>query len=59
MKLTNQDIKNIKYIAEKTLHMAIKADYHNGKFAEFAYDVDVAMRAIIEIIEQPKLEKKD
>jgi hypothetical protein len=53
MKLTDEDINDIKTIAEEVKSMAIKAEYRDGKFAEFAYDVDMSMRAILEIINGP------
>ena len=53
MKLTEEDIQDIKTIAEEVKSMAIKAEYRDGKFAEFAYDVDMSMRTILEIISGP------
>ena len=51
--LTQEDINDIKTIVIDVQEIASKADYHNGEFAEFAYDVDMNMRAILEIINGP------
>jgi hypothetical protein len=53
MNLTQQDINDIKTIVIDVQEIASKADYHNSEFAEFAYDVDMNMRAILEIINGP------
>jgi len=53
MILNDEDINDIKTIAEEVKSMAIKAEYRDGKFAEFAYDVDMSMRVILEIINGP------
>jgi hypothetical protein len=53
MKLTETDIQDIKTIVIDVQEIASKADYHNSQFAEFAYDVDMSMRAILEIINGP------
>jgi hypothetical protein len=54
MKLTDEDADDILVIAKEILQMCVLADYHDDKFADFAYNTDHAMRAIIEIIEKPK-----
>jgi hypothetical protein len=51
--LTQEDINDIKTIVIDVQEIASKADYHNSEFAEFAYDVDMNMRAILEIINGP------
>ncbi len=53
MNLTQQDINDIKTIVIDVQEIASKADYHNSEFAEFAYDIDMNMRAILEIINGP------
>ena len=53
MNLTQEDINDIKTIVIDVQEIASKADYHNSEFAEFAYDVDMNMRAILEIINGP------
>jgi hypothetical protein len=53
MALTQEDINDIKTIVIDVQEIASKADYHNSEFAEFAYDVDMNMRAILEIINGP------
>lgn len=59
MKLTTEDIQDIKTIVIDVQEIVSKAEYHNSQFAEFAYDVDMNMRAILEIINGPtgKVEK--
>jgi hypothetical protein len=54
MKLTDEDADDILIIAKHLLKKCVLADYHDDKFANFAYDTDHAMRTIIEIIEKPK-----
>ena len=44
--------KDMKVIAEQVQKMAVEADYHDSKFAEFAHDFDIAMREILKIIEK-------
>ena len=51
--LTQEDINDIKTIVIDVQEIASKADYHNSEFAEFAYDVDMNMRVILEIINGP------
>jgi hypothetical protein len=51
--LTQEDINDIKTIVIDVQEIASKATYHNSEFAEFAYDVDMNMRAILEIINGP------
>jgi hypothetical protein len=53
MKLTEEDIQDIKTIVIDVQEIASKAEYHNSQFAEFAYDVDMSMRVILEIINGP------
>ena len=53
MKLTQQDINDIKVIAEEIQQIAVKFDYHDEKVANLCYDVDMSMRAILEIINGP------
>ena len=53
MKLTEEDIQDIKTIVIDVQEIASKAEYHNSQFAEFAYDIDMNMRAILEIINGP------
>lgn len=51
--MTEKDINDIKTIVIDVQEIASKAEYHNSQFAEFAYDVDMNMRAILEIINKP------
>lgn len=52
-KLNDEDINDIKVIAEEIQQIALKFDYHNDKVANLCYDVDMSMRAILEIINGP------
>lgn len=52
--MTQEDVDDIKAIALDIQQMASKANYTDNTFAEFTYDVDQAMKAILEIIEKPK-----
>jgi len=54
-KLTDEDISDIKVIAEEIKKMTINFDlsYDQGSVAELLYDVDMSMRAILEIINGP------
>lgn len=54
MKLTETDIQDIKTIVIDVQEIVSKAEYHNSQFAEFAYDVDMNMKAILEIINGPQ-----
>ena len=53
--LDQEDINDIKSIVEEVKNMAIKFDlgYDQGSVAELLYDVDMSMRAILEIINGP------
>jgi hypothetical protein len=51
--LTKEDIDDIKVIAEEIQQIAIKFDYHDEKVANLCYDIDMSMRAILEIINGP------
>ena len=51
--MTVEDIQDIKVIAEEIQQMALKFDYHDEKVATLCYDVDMSMRAILEIINGP------
>ncbi len=53
MKLTEEDIQDIKTIAVEIQHLVVKFDYHDSKVSELCYDVDMSMRAILEIINGP------
>jgi len=53
MNLTQEDVEDIKSIAVEIQQLAVGFDYHDSKVAEFAYDVDMSMRAILEIINGP------
>ena len=59
--LTQEDINDIKTIAEEVKNMTIKFDlsYSQSAVEELLYDVDMSMRAILEIINGPtgKLER--
>ena len=51
--LDQEDINDIKIVAEEIQQIAAKFDYHNEKVATLCYDVDMAMRVILEIINRP------
>jgi len=51
--LTQEEIEDIKTIVEEIQLIAIKFDYHDEKVATLCYDVDMSMRAILEIINGP------
>ncbi|MFN9954989.1 MAG: hypothetical protein ACK55I_17970 [bacterium] len=51
--MNQQDIDDIKTIIIDVQEIVSKAEYHNSQFAELAYDVDMNMRAILEIINGP------
>jgi hypothetical protein len=55
MKLSEQDIDDIKAIVQEVQRMTIDFDlsYDEGYVAELLYDVDMSMRAILEIINGP------
>ena len=53
MNLTNEDINDIKVIAEEIQQIALKFDYADEKTAQLCYDVDMSMRVILEIINGP------
>lgn len=54
-RLTTEDIQDIKTIVQEVKDMTIKFDlnYDQSAIAELLYDVDMAMRAILEIINGP------
>lgn len=53
--LNDEDIADIKTVVEEVQKMAINFDlsYDQGSVAELLYDVDMSMRAILEIINGP------
>jgi len=53
--LNQQDLDDIKAIAQEVQRMTIDFDlsYDQGLVAELLYDVDMSMRAILEIINGP------
>jgi hypothetical protein len=53
--LNQQDLNDIKVIAEELKEKTIKFDlnYDKSMVAELLYDVDMSMRAILEIINGP------
>jgi hypothetical protein len=53
--LNQQDLNDIKVIAQEVKDMIIKFDlnYDQSAVAELLYDVDMSMRAILEIINGP------
>jgi hypothetical protein len=53
--LTKEDIDDIKIIVQEVQRMTIDFDlsYDQGYVAEFLYDIDMSMRAILEIINGP------
>lgn len=53
MKLSEEDINDIKTIVEEVQQRALHFDYKDEKTSQFCYDVDMSMRAILEIINGP------
>lgn len=53
--MTPQDIEDIKTIAQEVKNMTIKFDlsYNQSAVEELLYDVDMSMRAILEILNGP------
>ena len=51
--LDQEDINDIKIVAEEIQQIVAKFDYNNEKVATLCYDVDMAMRVILEIINGP------
>ena len=53
--LNQQDLDDIKAIVQEVQRMTIDFDlsYDQGSVAELLYDVDMSMRAILEIINGP------
>ena len=53
--LNNQDREDVKTIAEEVQNMVIKFDlnYDKSAVAELLYEIDMSMRAILEIINGP------
>jgi hypothetical protein len=53
--LNQQDLDDIKTIVQEVKHMTIKFDlsYSQSAVEELLYDVDMSMRAILEIINGP------
>jgi hypothetical protein len=53
--LNQQDLDDIKTIVQEVQRMTIDFDlsYDQGSVAELLYDVDMSMRAILEIINGP------
>ena len=53
--LNNQDREDVKTIAEEVQNMVIKFDlnYDKSAVAELLYEIDMGMRAILEIINGP------
>jgi transposase len=53
--MTNEDIEDIKTIAQEVKDMTIKFDlsYDQSAVEELLYDVGMSMRAILEIINGP------
>jgi ParB-like chromosome segregation protein Spo0J len=51
--LDQEDINDIKVIAEEIQQIALKFDYHDERVATLCYDIDMSMRAILEIINGP------
>lgn len=53
--MTNEDKQNCLTILNEMKDMCVKFDYSDPKTAEFVYDMDMSIRAIIEIIENKPL----
>lgn len=53
--LTSEDIEDIKTIAQEVKDMTIKFDlsYDQSAVEELLYDIDMSMRAILEILNGP------
>lgn len=53
--MTNEDKQDCLTILHEMKDMCIKFDYSDSTTAEFVYDIDMSIRALIEIIENKPL----
>jgi hypothetical protein len=53
--MTNEDKEDCLAILKDIKDMCIKCDYHDAKTAELIHDIDMSVRAVIEIIENKPL----
>ena len=53
--MTNEDKEDCLTILNEMKDMCVKFDYSDPTTAEFVYDMDMSIRAIIEIIENKPL----
>ena len=56
--MTNEDKEDCLTILNEMKDMCVKFDYSDPTTAEFVYDMDMSIRAIIEIIENKPLKIK-
>ena len=56
--MTNEDKQDCLTILNEMKAMCVKFDYSNSTTAEFVYDMDMSIRAIIEIIENKPIKIK-
>ena len=49
--MNEQDKNDCLTILNELKEMLVKFDYHDSKVAEFVYELDMGIRAVIEIIE--------
>lgn len=53
--MTDEDKQDCLTILNEMKDMCVKFDYSNSTTAEFVYDIDMSIRALIEIIENKPL----
>jgi len=53
--MTSEDKEDCLAILKDIKDMYIKCDYHDAKTAELIHDIDMSVRAVIEIIENKPL----
>jgi hypothetical protein len=53
--MTSEDKEDCLAILKDIKDMCIKCDYHDAKTAELIHDIDMSVRAVIEIIENKPL----
>jgi hypothetical protein len=54
--MTNEDKEDCLTILKDIKDMCIKCDYHDAKTAELIHDIDMSVRAVIEIIENKPIQ---
>ena len=56
--MTNEDKEDCLTLLKDIKDMCVKFDYYDAKTAELIHDIDMGVRAVIEIIENKPLEIK-